>query len=87
MHLESQLKIMALELALTFLFWSICRLHNMGAPVTTVLGTVFRGADLESQLNVLARRAGVALPTTSLADTTKRVTASTLSDSKSRVSS
>lgn len=45
----------------------------MGAPVTTVLGTVFRGADLESQLNLLARRAGEALPATSLADTTKKV--------------
>jgi hypothetical protein len=49
------------------------RLHNVGAPVTSVLGTVFRGADLEAQLNVLARRAGEALPTTSLADTHKKV--------------
>jgi hypothetical protein len=45
----------------------------MGAPATSVLGTVFRGADLEAQLNVLARRAGEALPTTSLADTHKKV--------------
>jgi hypothetical protein len=50
-----------------------CRLHNMGAPATSVLGTVFRGADLEAQLNVLARRAGGRLPTTSLADTHKMV--------------
>ena len=49
------------------------RLHNVGAPVTSVLGTVFRGADLEAQLNVLVRRAGEALPTTSLADTHKKV--------------
>jgi hypothetical protein len=45
----------------------------MGAPVTAVLGTVFRGADLEAQLNVLARRAGEGLPTTSLADTHSKV--------------
>jgi hypothetical protein len=45
----------------------------VGAPVTSVLGTVFRGADLEAQLNVLVRRAGEALPSTSLADTHKKV--------------
>lgn len=48
-------------------------MHNMGVPVTSVLGTVFRGADVESQLNVHARRAAESAPTTSLADINKKV--------------
>lgn len=49
------------------------RLHNMGVPVTSILGTVFRGADLETQINVLARRAAGGLPSHSLTDTNKKV--------------
>lgn len=45
----------------------------MGVPVTDKLGSVYRGADMECILNVIARRAAAKLPTTSLPDTCSRV--------------
>ena len=30
-------------------------MHTIGLPVTSVMGTVFRGADADSQVNYLAR--------------------------------
>lgn len=35
---------------------SACRVHTLGLPVTSVMGTVFRGADADSQVNFLGRR-------------------------------
>lgn len=49
------------------------RVHNMGMPVTDTMSNVFRGADLEVQLNMLARQAAARLPATSLPDTRRKV--------------
>jgi protein transport protein SEC24 len=46
----------------------------MGIPTTGVLGTTFRGADLESQFNLVARRAAAALPTSSLVSAREALT-------------
>ena len=45
----------------------------MGVPVTDTLSNVFRGADLEVQLNVIARQAAANLPATSLSETRQKV--------------
>ena len=52
----------------------------MGLPVTALVGTVFRGADQEAQLNVAARLAAESLPNTSLPDTLKKVWQTVVSD-------
>ena len=41
-------------------------MHNIGLPTTSVLGSCFRGADLEAQVAVRARLAAASLPAGSL---------------------
>ncbi len=52
-----------------------CRVHTLGLPTTEVLGTTFRGADLEAQLAITTRRIAAALPTGTLAGARESATA------------
>ena len=45
---------------------TFCRVHNIGVPTTNVLGTAYRGADVEAQLAVTLRQAVGGLPSGSL---------------------
>jgi protein transport protein SEC24 len=47
----------------------------LGLPTTEVLGTTFRGADLEAQLAVATRRMAAALPAGTLTAAREAVTA------------
>ena len=53
-------------------------MHTLGLPTTEVLGTTFRGADLETQLAVTARRMAAALPAGTLIAARESVTAATV---------
>ena len=50
-------------------------MHTLGLPTTEVLGTTFRGADLEAQLAITTRRMAAALPTGTLAGARESATA------------
>ena len=50
-------------------------MHTLGLPTTEVLGTAFRGADLEAQLAITTRRMAAALPTGTLAGARESATA------------
>ena len=54
------------------------RVHTLGLPTTEVLGTTFRGADLEAQLAVTTRRMAAALPAGTLTAARESVTAATV---------
>ena len=43
-------------------WFTCCRVHTMGMPATGIIGQLFRGADLDTQLNVLARRTAQQMP-------------------------
>lgn len=46
---------------------TVCRVHNLALPTSQLLGQVFKGADLDAQINLAARQISRQVPGNTLA--------------------